>query len=242
MFRAERLELCLLTAALALATPLAHAHHGKDFILVETVEVPHPGDLYAFSDADTLSGGEGRESELSMGLMGGLTRALALEIHAHAAKENGEPWMYEATAPAFRILVTRPRPTSSWALGATAEYELARDEAEGDEGTLGLILSRQGGASTFALNLTAGRAFGGREEGTRYGYAIGFRPDTTRRIGWGLEAAGRFDQDPVHETLASLYAVTGDSFDVKIGIGRGFGEEAPRLTLRTGFVWRLGTE
>ena len=44
-------SLLLVTAIVTSATRLAFAHHGKDFLLVESYDVPEPGDFYLISSA-----------------------------------------------------------------------------------------------------------------------------------------------------------------------------------------------
>ena len=46
---------------LALVPGLAMAHHGQDFLLVESPSVPHPGNLYLLANADAALDGDSDE-------------------------------------------------------------------------------------------------------------------------------------------------------------------------------------
>ncbi len=76
-------------------------------------------------------------------------------------------------------------------------------------------------------------------EGTEFGYAVGYRPNMTRRFGWGVEAQGEFKGGNSHEVLLGFYGEPSERLTLKAGLGTGFGSNSPDLTARTGVVWRF---
>src|SRR5215470_2721279 len=83
--------LCVL--ALAIAAPAA-AHHGKDFLLVESAELPHPRTMF-FVSSERFSNSE-FTSEPS--LLFGITENFAAEVHVHFTRDG-----YEAVAPTIHV-------------------------------------------------------------------------------------------------------------------------------------------
>lgn len=252
--------LALLFAVIGLGTFPAAAHHGRDFLLVGTYDLPHPGDLYLLADQG-FAGGNGSDAfSASPSLIWGAAPRLALELHSHAGKTGGAGLRYESIAPAVHYQISPPGSRSPWKLGISAEYEFVRGEAAeraaaatrheghhheepagaeshgGDRFATRLIVSHLRGASNLTVNLVAGWREGGR--GTDFGYAVGYRPDVTRRVGWGLEAQGDFESDG-HEALLGLYAEPDARTTLKFGLGTGLGENRSDMTARVGVVLRL---
>lgn len=221
--------------ALGFARP-ARAHHGRDFLLVQTVELPHSGEGYLIASQAYLEGDEGNEIELEPTLFVGVTPRLALALHAHVAKEGGESFTYESTAPALTVRLTPGH--NDWGLGLAGEYEISHRDEHPDRAEARLLASGSFGRGRLAVNLIAGRA---QERGAdvEWGYAAGFRHPVTRRLAWGLEGEGGFAGGDVHELLLGLYADPWDRVTVNVGVGTGLGDEAADLTVRTALVWRL---
>lgn len=92
-------------AALVEATP-ARAHHGKDFLLVETYEIPHPRQAYFISSQDLVREEGLDHLSASPGVLVGVGHPLAFELHAHIEKAPDEGWRYEAIARAIRLQLT----------------------------------------------------------------------------------------------------------------------------------------
>lgn len=154
----------------------------------------------------------------------------------HGDAEVSTPFRYEATAPALRYRLTSPSSGSAWKFGLAAEYEIAHrsDEPNAWEGRF--IAARLNGKSDFTVNLIGTREQGA---GTTFGYAVGFRPDLTRRVGWGVEAQGEFKSRGSHEVLVGIYGDVNGRLNLKLGVGAGIGPNSPDLTLRAGVVMRL---
>jgi len=132
---ARRLRRAALAAfavtVLALAVPRpAAAHHGRDFLLSFTAELPHPSQVFLVSRQDYADAGSG-VLELEPAVLVGLGERLAFEVHGHAGREAGADLEYESTAPALHLLLTPHH--SQWGLVLSAEYELASG-GDGDHG------------------------------------------------------------------------------------------------------------
>ena len=223
---------------LFLATPPALAHHGKDFLLAESCDLPHRGDLYLVATADSVRDGGESEEEVSPALLVGIAPRFAVELHGHLGKVGGEGWRYEATAPSLHIRLTSPRSEAPWSLGLSVEREIANRNDENDRAEARLIATRKDTRASLTLNL-----IGEREEGgggaSKLSYAAGLRPGLGHRFGWGLEAKGRIEHDAAHEVLVGFYSEPTEELTLKIGLGTGLGPGGFDLTVRTGLVWRF---
>lgn len=222
-----------LVAALALPAA-ASAHHGKDFLLAQTAELPHPGQLFLVSRQDSIDAGE-EELEWEPTLLLGVGSRFALELHAHVAREEGESFRYEATAPAFQWRLTPRR--ARWGLALAGEYEFAALDEEPDRAEARLIVSRPVGRSRLALNLVAAEE---REEGSavEWSYAAGFRRRLAGVVDWGLEAEGDLEGPSRHEVLLGCYAEPSERWTVNVGAGTGMDESELDLSVRTALIWR----
>ena len=253
--------------ALTVAAP-ALAHHGRDFLLAETAEIPHPRQGWAIARQDYVEQDDGDgELELEPSLLVGITRWLAFEVHGHAGRADGESVEYESTAPALHLRFARPG--ASWGVGVSAEYEIAHQDDAPDSAAGILSVSGLARGTQWALNLTAAEP---RERGadTEWGYALGVRRPLTRRLHWGLEARGSLEgtddaeaEDDHHdehaadlaphdgaeaghghgglvghEVLAGLYFEASEKLSLNLGLGTGV-DGGPDLTVRTALVWRF---
>src|SRR2546430_8577961 len=98
---------CAIALSIAFAMPAA-AHHGRDFLIVETYELPHPGTVY-FVSSEMVSQGHGETIfTTEPSLLFGLSDRFAGEIHVHINKFPGESLTYEAVAPALHYQLTPP--------------------------------------------------------------------------------------------------------------------------------------
>lgn len=218
------------------SVPEARAHHGREYLLVQTTELPHRGGVFVLSDQAVQRGNGETAFSLSPAVLLGLADRVSIEVHSHIDQEPGEGWSYEATAPELRISLTPPG--STWPLRAalSAEYEFGRGHAH-DRLAVSGVLGVFRGHSNLTVNLTAARE---QEDDARTGwsYAAGFRPRLDRSWDVGLELRGALNdaaEEPGHELLLGPYARVGERFTIKAGLGRGFGD-APEWSFRTGFV------
>src|SRR5262245_17137759 len=129
----SRVWILLLATALACAPFAATAHHGQDFLLVESPTVPHPGDVYFLANAAAaLDNDAQQQAGFEPALLIGVCLRLAFELHAHTEKLAGEDWNYEATAPSLHLLLTDPENHDGLKAGLSAEYEIAREADAAD--------------------------------------------------------------------------------------------------------------
>lgn len=218
-------------ALLLLATPL-FAHHGKDFLLVESFELPHPQSLFAVSAEEFLFGRGATEFRDEPSLLVGLTRNVAGEVHVHLEKLPGERATFEAIAPAIHI---RLLDVGRLHTGLSAEYEIGL-HGNGNVPSVRLILGHSVGEGAIVGNIGVEK---NHEEGTRAIYAIGYRPDLEAATSWGIEAQGALRHSEEHEVIVAGYRQMNDRLTVKAGIGTAAGTGKARVLVRTGVVWRF---
>jgi hypothetical protein len=199
--------------SLACAAP-ALAHHGRDFLMIESPEIPHPGDVYFVSSERASRSAFTTEPSVLFGI----NRRLAAEVHVHVSRDG-----YEAAAPAIHLQLGERGP---WSFGASAEYEIARHRADNAFGAR-VIAARAIGVGQITFNIA-----------NRGGYGIGYRPDMEAHTSWGIEA-GREEHGDPHELLFGVYAQPNARFTIKAGAGAGLGQGRPLAVFRTGIVWRF---
>ncbi len=156
----------------------------------------------------------------------------------HGQAEGNTPFRYESTALALRYQLTPSASRALWRLALTTEFESAHLDDGHNRWEGRLVIAHPHGKSDFTFNLIGEREQGS-EEGVEFGYAVGFRPDVTRRWGWGVEAQGQFKSHSSHEVLLGIYGDVSERLNVKVGAGTGLGPDRARLTLRVGVVLRL---
>lgn len=213
------------------ATPLL-AHHGKDFLSVESYELPHPKTLYAVSAEELLFGKGSPTFRDELSLLFGVTDRVAAEVHAHIEKAPGDSANVTAIAPAVHV---RLFDSSDLHAGLSAEYEIGR-HGDGNAAAVRLILGRSIGEGAVVGNIGIERAHG---EGTRAIYAIGYRPDMEAASSWGVEAQGALRHGERHEAIFAGYRQITDRLTVKVGLGVAVGIGKPLALIRTGVVWRF---
>jgi hypothetical protein len=223
--------------AVLLASGPALAHHGRDFLLARSAALPHAGEIYFIPAAAYVKEEDGHEeTELEPSLLWGTSDWLAVELHGHAARHEGESFEYESTAPTLHFRYA-PGAASAWALGLSLEYEFARDHDESD------VVKTLAGFTTraydglVAINLIAEDA---RDdgEGAEYGYAAGFRWPVQPQLAVGLEAQGDLEGRAEHEALLGVYWTATDRLTLNLGYGAGI-DNGPDYTLRTSLIWQL---
>lgn len=216
---------------LVFAAPL-FAHHGKDFLLVESYELPHPKALYAVSAEELMFGRGAATFRDEPSLLFGLSDRVAAEVHAHLEKIPGESLNVEALAPAVHV---RLIDADDIHLGLSAEYEIGR-HGNGNAAALRVILGRSIGEGAVVGNIGLERAHG---EGTRAIYAIGYRPDMEGTTSWGIEAQGALRHGEQHEAILAGYHQLSERLTLKGGAGVALGAGKPLALVRTGVVWRF---
>lgn len=225
----------VLVVLISLASP-ASAHHGRDFLLSQSADLPHPGEFFISPRLDYVDGGEEDELEFEPTLLVGGTDWIAFEVHGHVAKEGSGSWEYESTAPAVHLKLTPAK--SSYRLGLTLEYELSHDDHHADNVEGRLVISKTFRDSLIALNIVAEEE---QESGAEleWGYSVGFRRAATEAMAWGLEAQGSLEESE-HEVLVGLYFDTSDRLTLNVGVGTGLSDSEIDLSIRTALIWHVG--
>lgn len=216
---------------LLLAAPL-FAHHGKDFLLVESYELPHPNTLYAVSAEELMFGRGSATFRDEPSLLFGVTDRVAAEVHAHIERAPSDNLNVVAIAPAVHV---RLFDSNDFHAGLSAEHEIGR-HGNGNATAVRLILGRSTGEGAVVGNIGIERAHG---NGTRAIYAIGYRPDMEGASSWGIEANGALKHGEQHEAIIAAYRQLSDRLTLKGGVGVAVGGGKPLALIRTGVVWRF---
>jgi hypothetical protein len=232
----NRTAAILAAGAALLGSGPALGHHGKDFLVAHTADLPDPGEVYlAPRQAYVPEDGEA-EAEVEPALLVGILDRLALDVHAHAAVERDGAARYESTAAGIQLRLT-PRGAAA-GVGVSAEYTRARGEEPADRIEARLAISSTRGRSAIALNALAARGARGGS-GAAWGYAAGFRRGVSGRAAIGLEARGG-PGEPAAEALAGLYLSPAPRVTVNLGAGRSAGGGEAAFAARAAVVLRLG--
>ncbi|MEO8002062.1 MAG: hypothetical protein ABI644_09300 [Arenimonas sp.] len=227
-----------LALALSLAPSLASAHHGQDFLLLESPGIPHPGDIYLVSNAQlALEKNAEEQAGFEPALLFGLTRRVAFELHAHTEKLAGYSWTYEATAPAIHILLTDPNKHSGLKVGIGLEYEIAAEDDAPDNAEFRLSIENTKDKNKLDGNLILDREHGGE---TDVAAALGFRHKITDAWSLGLEAQSSVERAAGAKLLFGGYYDHEQNWVIKLGLG-GQREEDGHITpvLHIGWVLLL---
>jgi hypothetical protein len=215
--------LCAL--ALLLCAAPAIAHHGKDFLIVESYELPHPHEIY-FVSSEMFSRADGENFfTTEPSLLFGLTPRFAGEVHVHFVREPGESLHYEAVAPAVHVQLTS---LGRWKFAAAAEYEIARHSDENEFDARLIAAHSIGEEGQLVINV-----------GKHARYAVGFRPQMESRTAFGIEAEGRIERGEEHQVILGFYTQPSERFTFKAGAGAGLGVGKPSTIVRTGVVWHF---
>lgn len=206
----------LLFVVLVSCPALALAHHGQDFLLVESPQVPHPGNMYFIADSQFALDNAEEQAGFEPALLVGVTPRIAFELHAHTEKLAGESWRYEATAPAIHVLLTNPERHDGLKVGLSAEYEIAREADAADNTELRLSVERGKAHGKWAANLILDRAQGGSSE---LGAAVGLRHQFNPRFALGAEAQASFRHSEGAQLLATGSWEKEQAWTIKLGLG-----------------------
>ena len=224
--------------ALMLAPCQAFAHHGQDFLLLESPTVPHAGNIYLIANAHAALSGDAEErAGFEPALLVGVSPRVAFELHAHTEKLAGQNWDYEATAPAIHVLLTDPGKHEGFKAGISAEYEITATNGGRDNVEVRLSLENGTEENKWAGNLIASREQGGRKD---FGAALGFRHEVRPGLALGVEGQSSFQRAEGAQLLAGAYLELDESRTIKFAIG-GFRDEQGRTqpVVHVGLVMRL---
>jgi hypothetical protein len=220
----------------------AFAHHGKDFLLAATDDMPLRGHLYALLSVDDSIEREGgaRSIEITPGILFAVTDRFSLEPHFHVAREeDSDGYRYSAAAVEARYRAGYLG-HSQWRWGGTLEYEHPRgDEHDNLAGRLMLI--RNFSRSLVAINLVAERDIeaGGR---TPVSVIAGVMRPLSATDNLGLEVAAPFPFADGVEVLPGIYHQFGGAtgrISLKVGVGVFVSRDTTAGTFRTSFIQRF---
>jgi hypothetical protein len=226
MKRVTRLALFLGFVAMPL-----FAHHGKDFLLVESYELPHPKALYAVTAEEFLLDRSALTFRDEPSLLFGVSDRVAAEIHAHIEKEPDSGATLAAIAPAIHVQLLDSGAVHA---GLSVEYEIGR-HGSGNAAVARFIVGNSIGEGAIVANIGVEHA----HAGTRAIYAVGYRPDMEAARTWGIEAEGVLRSGEQHEVIVAGYGQISDRLTVKAGVGAAIGTGKPLALIRTGVVWRF---
>lgn len=212
------------------------AHHGKDFLIVESYDIPRPGDVYALASASYEKDNSAEGWQLEPAVLIGAFPRLAAEVHAHFVKDDDTgSFRYEAIAPSIHFQLTDRASTSPIQVGLSAEYEIAADDASDVlEGRL--IVEKGFSNAKLSLNIIVEHV---ASEDTEFGYAAGIRMEINRIIATGLEVQGSLEAEGTHDALVGVYFEPAERFTLKVGAGTGFGANGLDVAARVGAIYRF---
>ncbi|GAB3359091.1 hypothetical protein [Lysobacter tyrosinilyticus] len=225
-------------SALCLLPSLAFAHHGQDFLLVESPAVPHPKQVYLLANAHAALDGDAEEQAgFEPALLVGVTPRVAIELHAHAEKLAGEDWNYEATAPSVHVLLSDPENHHGLQVGLSAEYEIAAEDDAPDNAEVRLSFENTHAALKWGANLVGSREQHGEAD---WGAVLGFRREIRPGFALGFEGQASFKRAEGAEVLAGAYFEGGQAWALKLGLGGEREADGGFMPLaRVGLVVRL---
>ena len=238
-----RLAAVIVLAGLSTLLPIApaSAHHGKDFLLTATDDMPLRGHVYALlSVDDTIESNSGHRSiEITPGVLFAVTDRFSLEPHVHIARdEEGSHYRYGASAVEARYAVGYVG-RSQWHWAGSLEYENPR--ADHDNLEARLILVRNFPRSLVAFNLVADRDIesGGR---TPFSLIAGVLRPLTPTNNLGFEIDAPFPLADGVELLPGIYHVFGGPAgrtSLKVGVGVFVSRNTTAGTFHTAFIQRF---
>lgn len=211
------------------------AHHGKDFVVTETTELPESGSLWILFSGDF--GAEERfnnthtQFELTPGILYGITDALAFEFHPHLAKEEDAGLTYEATgfqlkySPSFSF-------GSGFQTGFSVEFEKSHIKGHDDLVELNLILLKQ--YPNYKIALNGGFIF---EDKTQFIARIGIGKSINNSNALSIELLSKFGEENAIDIIPSWTFETAREITFRLGLGLSANEDRPSLSIRSMFVF-----
>jgi hypothetical protein len=220
----------------------AFAHHGKDFLLTSTDDMPQPGHIYSLLSSDNSfeRGGTRRSIEYTPGVLFALGSRFSLEPHGHIARsEEGNDFQYGATAIEARYRIGFLG-RSEWRWGASLEFEHPRGE-EHDNLEGRLLFVRNFPSYMVALNLVANQDVVDMRR-TPLSVIGGILRPFGPTDNLGLEFRMPFPLADGVEILPGIYHTFGGpngTTSLKLGIGLLTSRETTSGTIHTAFVQRF---
>ena len=136
--RSPHSRLCgpLFAALLILLTTTLHAHHGRDFILIQDSAIPAPFSGVAIAGYEWTSDGDTNEFSTEPGFFIGLAPALAFGMSAGFSDE-GDGWNYTGVTPQFVVSILPATGPMNFRVGFWTGYEFAEASDHADSTSAG---------------------------------------------------------------------------------------------------------
>ena len=219
-------------ACLAVSPAPVQAHHGLDFLIVQTAHLPDRGTAFALTRFNYIAGARD-ETEIEPALLYGATDRVTLETHGHYAKEDGKSGQFEVIAAVVHFQLTPLY--QPLAAGMSLEYAAARESNHEDAAEISGAISYETERWLLAANFLYHKESGTSSE---TGYAAGARYNLSLQHGFGAEVRGSLESDGSSELLLGYYGNVTETFSINIGIGTGV-DGGPDWTARSAFIWRF---
>ena len=120
----------LFAALLILFTTSLHAHHGRDFILIQDSAIPGYLSGVAIAGYEWTRDGDSSEFSTEPGFFIGLAPALAFGLSSGFSDE-GDGWNYTGVTPQFVVSILPPTGPMNLRAGLWSGYEFAVEQAGG---------------------------------------------------------------------------------------------------------------
>ena len=177
---------------LLVMSSLVFAHHGKDFIVTETTELPDAKSYWLilsgdFGAAEQFNSGH-TVFEFTPGILYGIINSLAFEAHPHLGKDENEDFTYEATG--FQLRYNLPHLHNRIQIGLSTEYEIASKSEHENLLDLRLIIATE--TENYKIVLNAGIE---REEETSFVTRLGIVSNIFGNQSFAIELLSKFGGD-----------------------------------------------
>ena len=200
-----------------------YAHHGKNYLVTGSFEIPRPGSWHALFAADFRNRFGAQFYEIEPGVLYGITDRLAVELHTHHASDDGA-FRAEAVSLESRFglfghfsegdeQIERERGRTGMAL--LFEFEKGLGD-QSDRYEARAILGAERGDYTFAGNLIWQQAFDENRSHEKR-YAFGVKRTFSTSLGIGAELDGSFQDLSAARFTPGIFVSTGARVDVKLG-------------------------
>lgn len=224
------------------------AHHGREFLILSTSELPHPGQIYFLLSTDVLRMKERTEDaahdahpvpseerltemEWEPGVFIGITHYWSVEFHSHVEREGGSS-RYASTAVENRLDLNRFLPGIPLKTGLLLEYEQGhRGHDSHIEGRL--LLAKEMGGILTAVNFGVERTVG---EDTEVLYGIGLKRQILPGVSVGVEYLGQRLSDFQGQIIPGLYVNIRGHLNFKVGGAMSVSDPSNTAGVRTALI------
>ena len=221
---------------LLIISSLVFAHHGKDFIVTETTELPKAKSFWLILSGD-FGAAEQFNSKLAVfeftpGILYGISNSFAIEAHPHLGKEENEDFSYEATG--FQLRYNLPNLRSRFQIGLSSEYEIASKSGHKNLLDLRLIIATE--TENYKIVLNGGIE---SEEETSFVTRFGIVSNIFGNQSFAVELLAKFGDDTNVDIIPSWTYKTNNDHTLRLGLGISADEERPFLSLRSILIFSL---